>query len=137
MIALLTILCAKVRSGLVSTTVVSGFHIGFLGAMLLCGSHRHRAIITVAGCHLSASYCLHVVGQFRASSGATSRCDVCNLALPPHPGCFCCCCQIFSRGIRESPEDVSFLCHSLGSLELAAKRPAEAMDVFVAGIERY
>lgn len=54
--------------------------------------------------------------------------------LPP-PGC--CCCQIFSRGIRESPEDVSFLCHSLGSLELAAKRPAEAMDVFVAGIERY
>lgn len=47
------------------------------------------------------------------------------------------CRQIFARGIRESTEDVSFLCHSLGSLELAAERLEQARAVFVAGLERF
>ena len=44
--------------------------------------------------------------------------------------------QIFARGIRESSDDVSFLFHSLGSLELNAFRLEDARAAFTEGIGR-
>lgn len=44
--------------------------------------------------------------------------------------------QIFLRGARESTDDVSFLYHSLGSLELTAMRLEDARTAFVEGIGR-
>lgn len=43
---------------------------------------------------------------------------------------------MFRNGLRGSMEDVSFLYHSLGSLELAASRFDEAKAAFLEGLAR-
>ncbi|CAB1118538.1 unnamed protein product [Ectocarpus sp. CCAP 1310/34] len=91
------------------------------------GNVEHARSVYKRGIAARCSGAVHVWQGFGKLEASEGNRDAARKARP----------TIFARGIRESSEDVSFLCHSLGSLELAADRLGEARAVFLAGVERY